>query len=298
LDLLFGERPHLLAIDDDRPHQPVILDHRHDHRRPCAAKLGRHAGFRFGGVIGAVRHLLGPHDAIVQGPWFRAERSAPPLEFGKGGRRAGSGCQMQELAVVAEQGAEFGVADADRFLQHCAEYRLQLAGRAGDHTQHLRSRGLLLQGLGEFLFQVGVGCANAVNVSSRLRCLRTKTGHACSALHAFASQDHLTGTVIVRVSSPSILTEPHDELAPLYWITSSALFAERTLRMSRAFAYHSGLMLAARITLRHFSVSSAMSLAKSAGDPAWMRNPRSSYFALISDRARDALISLVSTSTI
>ena len=30
---------------------------------------------------------------------------------------------------------------------------------------------------------------------------------------------------------------------------------------------HSGLMLAARITLPHFSVSSAMSLPKSAGEP-------------------------------
>src|SRR5262249_39749702 len=61
---------------------------------------------------------------------------------------------------------------------------------------------------------------------------------------------------------------------------------------------HSGFMLAARITLPHFSVSSAISLPKSAGAPAWMRNPRSSYLALISGRARDALISLLSTSTI
>src|SRR5262249_16940457 len=58
------------------------------------------------------------------------------------------------------------------------------------------------------------------------------------------------------------------------------------------------LMLAALITLLHFSVSSAMSFPNSAGDPAWMRNPRSSYLALISGRARDALISLLSTSTI
>jgi hypothetical protein len=54
---------------------------------------------------------------------------------------------------------------------------------------------LLLQRLGEFLFQVGVGCAKAINVSSRLRCLRTKTGNASSTLRPFASQDHLVGTV-------------------------------------------------------------------------------------------------------
>ena len=37
--------------------------------------------------------------------------------------------------------------------------------------------------------------ANAVNVSSRLRCLRTKTGNASSALRPFARQGHLIGTV-------------------------------------------------------------------------------------------------------
>ena len=40
------------------------------------------------------------------------------------------------------------------------------------------SRCLLLQRLGEFLFQVGVGCAKAVNVSFRLRSGRTKTANA------------------------------------------------------------------------------------------------------------------------
>src|SRR5262245_15516648 len=61
---------------------------------------------------------------------------------------------------------------------------------------------------------------------------------------------------------------------------------------------HCTLIVAARIPLRRFSVSSATTLPKSAGDPVLMRNPRSSYFALISGRARDALISLLSTSTI
>src|SRR5215475_3955534 len=124
---------------------------------------------------------------------------------------------------------EPSLANAHCIGQHGLKHRLKLARRTADDLQHLGGCRLLLQRLGEFLFQVGVGCANAVNVSSRLRCLRTKTGHACSALHAFASQDHLVGTVIGRVSSLSILIEPHDELAPLYSITSSALFAERDL---------------------------------------------------------------------
>src|SRR5262249_37186861 len=84
--------------------------------------------------------------------------------------------------------------------------------RSRDDAQHLGRRRLLLQRLGELLFQVGVGCASAANVSSRLRCLRTKTGNACSALCPFASQGHLVGTV----TRLSILTEPHDELAVPY----------------------------------------------------------------------------------
>src|SRR5215469_8787549 len=75
------------------------------------------------------------------------------------------------------------------------EHRLQLAGRVADSAQDLRSCRLLLQRLIEFLFQVGVGCAKAVNVSSSLRCLRTKTGSASSALRPFARQCHLVGTV-------------------------------------------------------------------------------------------------------
>ena len=63
-------------------------------------------------------------------------------------------------------------------------------------------------------------------------------------------------------------------------------------------ADHSGLMLAARITLAHFSVSSAMSLPKSAGEPASTVPPRSASRALILGSARPALISLLSLSMI
>ena len=57
-------------------------------------------------------------------------------------------------------------------------------------------------------------------------------------------------------------------------------------------------MLAARITLPHFSVSSAMSLPKSAGDPGSALTPSSANRALILGSARPALISLFSFSTI
>ena len=53
-----------------------------------------------------------------------------------------------------------------------------------------------------------------------------------------------------------------------------------------------------RITLAHFSVSSAMSLPKSAGETGKHRAPKSASRALILGSARPALISLLSLSTI
>src|SRR5262245_46447067 len=60
----------------------------------------------------------------------------------------------------------------------------------------------------------------------------------------------------------------------------------------------SGLMFAARITLPHFSVSSAISLPKSAGEPAITVPPKSASRALSGGSARAALISLLSLLTI
>ena len=40
LDLLVGERAHLLAVDDDGADQLVVLEHRHDEQRARAAEFG------------------------------------------------------------------------------------------------------------------------------------------------------------------------------------------------------------------------------------------------------------------
>src|SRR5215475_14371892 len=63
-------------------------------------------------------------------------------------------------------------------------------------------------------------------------------------------------------------------------------------------AGHSGLMLAARITLLHFSVSLTMKVSKSAEEPANIALPRSERRACTWGSARIALISLLSLSTI
>ena len=72
------------------------------------------------------------------------------------------------IALAKKQGAELGLADARRVLQHGLEHGLQLAGRAADDTQDLRRRRLLLQRLAQLvganldlLFQVGIGFLQA-----------------------------------------------------------------------------------------------------------------------------------------
>src|SRR5499426_4220956 len=62
--------------------------------------------------------------------------------------------------------------------------------------------------------------------------------------------------------------------------------------------HHSGLMLAARITLPHFSVSSAMSLPNSAGVIGIGAPPSSTSRALSLGSARPALISRFSVAMI
>src|SRR5262249_5025433 len=61
---------------------------------------------------------------------------------------------------------------------------------------------------------------------------------------------------------------------------------------------HSGLMLAVRITLLHFSVSLTMKVSKSAEEPANMALPRSERRACTWGSARIALISLLTLATI
>src|SRR5262249_35244601 len=96
---------------------------------------------------------------------------------------------------------------------------------------------------------------------------------------------------------PWTLADAHYELGHSAVIWEA--FAERTLRnISPDRVRHSGLMFAARITLAHFSVSSAMSLPKSAGEPGSAVAPNSESRASILGSARPALISLLSLSTI
>ena len=63
-------------------------------------------------------------------------------------------CHKAKSTVLVEiEAAEFGIADADGFLQHGLKHGLQIAGRATDDLENLRRGRLLLQRFRE------VGCA-------------------------------------------------------------------------------------------------------------------------------------------
>src|SRR4029450_2858494 len=71
------------------------------------------------------------------------------------------------------------------------------------------------------------------------------------------------------------------------------LMKRRVLEFGPALPDQSGLILPARITLPHFSVSSEMSLPKSAGEPGSGVAPRSASRAFILGSASAALIPLL-----
>src|SRR5262249_11195244 len=107
--------------------------------------------------------------------------------------------------------------------------------------------------------------------------------------------DHLVGIVTCL----SILTQPRmrSRLFTLDHVVG-AIRGTGFMEYLAPFAVQSALMPANLTTLPHFSVSSAMSFPKSAGESATTARPRSESRALILGSARPALISLFSFSTI
>jgi hypothetical protein len=80
--------------------------------------------------------------------------------------------------------------------------------------------------------------------------------------------------------------------------TASAIRGTGDYGISTADRPHSALMLRARMTLPHFSVSSAMSLPKSAGVNGRAVAPKSASLVLILGSTSAVLISLLSLSMI
>ena len=183
----------------------------------------------------------------------------------------------------------------------------------------------------ELLCQFGVRslACGATNARSRLRSARTKLATVRSALRAFARQGHLVGTPVdpgsPRPCTYSLtrqgrrLVRAFNSVPPKQgWRATGSdgadpggpVFASGDLKQpgdcnspngrygifGRDRADHSALMPADLITLPHFSVSSAMSLPNSAGEPASTVPPRSASRALnfgIGESRVDLLVELI-----
>src|SRR5262249_41491616 len=98
-----------------------------------------------------------------------------------------------------------------------------------------------------------------------------------------------------RGSDAVALEHEPEKACPGHLIRGGYRFSEKIMLHQLA---HSPLMPAARMTFVHFSVSPAMNLAKSPGDPPKIRQPRSARRCFVRGSARPALISLLSLSTI
>ena len=88
---------------------------------------------------------------------------------------------------------------------------LAMGKRLNEVTYNDSSYAVDLSTAGKLLFQICVGCAKAVKLSSRLRSGRTKVATARSALRPLARQGHLVGTV---TGFPAGSCFPHDRLHP------------------------------------------------------------------------------------
>jgi len=173
LDLLVGERPHLLAVNHDRADQLPLLEHWYAKQ---AARAGIFDKGNYAGTtldisllrpqVGGVDYCFGFGDAGERGTgniaYVHGRLPPPQLDVVRG--CAVHRDRAKGVSLAKEQIAELCLAESRRVRQHGLEHGLQVAGRARDDAQHLGGGGLLLQRFAQFvgalldlLFQTGVG---------------------------------------------------------------------------------------------------------------------------------------------
>ncbi len=148
LDLLFGERPHRPAAQDDDSNRHVFPQQWH-------AELGvrvperRRLGQRVFGVGGDVRDLHRPalqHDPTGQCFAARHDRMAFQI-FLVFGRPAQCRSRPIDLAIAAQNERHLTFAEPRRRLGNCLQHRLQIEGLPADDLQHVAGRGLIFERL-------------------------------------------------------------------------------------------------------------------------------------------------------
>ena len=157
VDLCLAEGTNFLAIDRDQADQLIVLEHRH---RDQAAHAGQfyEAAFLRIFVRGCFRRHVGDLDGALRLRHARQHRRAgdgrqrfAASEFGKRGRCVVHRHRAAKIAFGEIQRAEIGLAKTRGTFQDDRKYPLQIARRRADQAQHLGCRGLLLQGLVQFL---------------------------------------------------------------------------------------------------------------------------------------------------
>ena len=130
-----------------RTNQFIVFQHRDHHVRPNAAKFDgsnypRIASFNvasFFSKIGCVDDIFVCHRS-AHGVFGTKAYPLMPSQFEKGNWRVISCDVVQKLTIPSEDVAKACIADANRFLQHSGEYRLQLHQRTRDLSATARSR--------------------------------------------------------------------------------------------------------------------------------------------------------------
>src|SRR5262249_3278280 len=151
--LLIVEGPNLLAIDSDRTNQVILLEHRHDQKRPSSGNLGNRLIGIFRSYVGDVCDLLHVSDTVEDtGRATRRNRIALAIS-GPSLRCIVQRYMPEYIAVIEQQVAEAGLADANSVLQHGLEHGLQFSRRTADDLEHVGGGGLLLQGLAQLVEQ-------------------------------------------------------------------------------------------------------------------------------------------------
>jgi hypothetical protein len=148
LDLLVGERPNFLAVNSNHANELVLFKHRHDQKSPGASQSSDPLIRIFHSEVGNVDDLLGVGDAVKDGGRVTRNNGIALRPVGGVGRRGVMQRSASEhIALVEQQGAETGLADAHRILKHGLEYRVQFTRRTADHLKYIRRSSLLLQRL-------------------------------------------------------------------------------------------------------------------------------------------------------
>src|SRR5262245_7293187 len=152
LDLIIGDGPHFLAVDDNRADELVLLEHRDGEKSPATSEFGDGNEWAIAldvsllrRNVGNVYYLLFPRHAAKGRFWVRMNNWLAPSLFGVGERHAVQRDSSEYLSFAERQSAELGSADVHRAFQHGPKHGLQLTRRRTNDAENIGGGRLLLQ---------------------------------------------------------------------------------------------------------------------------------------------------------